>query len=64
MVNINVDLLSTYWKAQIKSLKKLDISYNKVQALKEQQFKDYLKDCEVINLNLPEKKATLGTMPR
>jgi transposase-like protein len=44
--------------SQIKSLKKLDISYNKVQALKEQQFKDYLKDCEVININLVEKKTT------
>ena len=43
---------------QIKSLKKLDVSYNKLQSLKEQQLKDYLPGCEVLNSNLIEKKES------
>jgi hypothetical protein len=42
--------------AAIKSLRLLDISYNKVQQLKEQQLKDYMPQCKVINLNFPERK--------
>ncbi len=42
--------------ASVKSLKKLDISYNKVQSLKSEQLKSYLPDCEIKNINLKESK--------